>query len=313
MIDLSKKNIVKVANETSFIKDNVEKVMRLIDILETLFYSEWKDKLALKGGTAINLFYRNMPRLSVDIDLDYLGQTKEEAVADKERIRTYLKSALFQKGYALSDASKFHYALDSYVFQYQNNGGNRDNIKVEINFLDRTHILPLSQKKVNAFGYNGSAEIAVLNMYELYGSKFAALLGRSKPRDVYDVYGAIESNLLADKELLKKCFIFYNCIGGEADIIDNDFSIIDGVTNKDYMRMLKPVLSKTEKFDHVSATKQIKEYLTELLVFTDDERRFVEQFKNKIYQPELLFSDSEILSRISWHPMAQWRCGIIDA
>ena len=313
MIDLSKKNIVKVANETSFIKDNVEKVMRLIDILETLFYSEWKDKLALKGGTAINLFYRNMPRLSVDIDLDYLGQTKEEAVADKEKIRTYLKSALFQKGYALSDASKFHYALDSYVFQYQNNGGNRDNIKVEINFLDRTHILPLSQKKVNAFGYNGSAEIAVLNMYELYGSKFAALLGRSKPRDVYDVYGAIESNLLADKELLKKCFIFYNCIGGEADIIDNDFSIIDGVTNKDYMRMLKPVLSKTEKFDHVSATKQIKEYLTELLVFTDDERRFVEQFKNKIYQPELLFSDSEILSRISWHPMAQWRCGIIDA
>ena len=313
MIDLSKKNIVKVANETSFIKDNVEKVMRLIDILETLFSSEWKDKLALKGGTAINLFYRNMPRLSVDIDLDYLGQTKEEAVADKEKIRTYLKSALFQKGYALSDASKFHYALDSYVFQYQNNGENRDNIKVEINFLDRTHILPLSQKKINAFGYSGSAEIAVLNMYELFGSKIAALLGRSKPRDVYDVYGAIESNLLTDKELLKKCFIFYNCIGGEADIIDNDFSIIDGVTNKDYMRMLKPVLSKTEKFDHTSATKQIKDYLTVLLVFTDDERQFVEQFKNKIYQPELLFSDSDILSRISWHPMAQWRCGTTDA
>ena len=162
MIDLSKKNIVRIANETFFIKDNVEKVMRLIDILETLFSSEWKDKLALKGGTAINLFYRNLPRLSVDIDLDYLGQTKEEAVADKESIRTYLKSALFQKGYALSDASKYHYALDSYVFQYQNNGGNRDNIKVEINFLDRAHILPLSKTKIAAFGYNGEAEIAVV-------------------------------------------------------------------------------------------------------------------------------------------------------
>ena len=40
MIDLSKKNTVKVANETSFIKDNVEKAMRLIDILETLFSSD---------------------------------------------------------------------------------------------------------------------------------------------------------------------------------------------------------------------------------------------------------------------------------
>lgn len=313
MIDLSKKNIVKVSNETSFIKDNIEKVMHLIDILETLFSSEWKDKLALKGGTAINLFYRNMPRLSVDIDLDYLGKTKEEPLVDKEKIRTYLKSVLFQKGYALSDASKYHYALDSYVFQYQNNGGNRDNIKVEINFLDRTHILPISQKKINAFGYSASIDIAVLDMYELYGSKFAALLGRSKPRDVYDVYGAIESNLFIDKELLKKCFIFYNCIGGDADIIDNDFSIIDGVNNRDYLRMLKPVLSKAEKFDHISATKKIKEYLKELLVFTDNERMFVEQFKNKIYQPELLFLDPNIRSRIFWHPMAQWRCGIIDS
>ena len=313
MIDLSKKNIVRIANETSFIKDNVEKVMRLIDILETLFSSEWKDKLALKGGTAINLFYRNLPRLSVDINLDYLGQTKEEeAVADKESIRTYLKSALFQKGYALSDAGKYHYALDSYVFQYQNNDGNRDNIKVEINFLDRAHILPLSKTKIAAFGYNGEAEIAVLNLYELYGSKFAALIGRSKPRDVYDVYGAIECDLFSDKDLLKKCFVFYNCIGGEADILENDLSIIDGVTNKDYTRMLKSVLSKAERFDPVSAVKRIKEYLIGLLVFTDEERLFVERFKQKTYAPALLFPNKEIIDRISRHPMAQWKCGSGD-
>ena len=82
MIDLSKKSIVRIANETSFIKDNVEKVMRLIDILETLFSSEWKDKLALKGGTAINLFFRNLPRPSVDIDLDYLGQPEQSFIAN---------------------------------------------------------------------------------------------------------------------------------------------------------------------------------------------------------------------------------------
>ena len=69
MINLSQKNVVKIAKETNFIKDNVEKVMRLADILEFVFTSKWKDKLALKGGTAINLFYRELPRLSVDIDL----------------------------------------------------------------------------------------------------------------------------------------------------------------------------------------------------------------------------------------------------
>ena len=72
MINLSQKNVVKIAKETNFIKDNVEKVMRLAGILEFVFTSKWKDKLALKGGTAINLFYRELPRLSVDIDLDYI-------------------------------------------------------------------------------------------------------------------------------------------------------------------------------------------------------------------------------------------------
>ena len=130
MIDLSRKNIVKVANESGFIKDNVEKVMRLIDILETVFSSKWRDKLVLKGGTAINLFYMNMPRLSVDIDLDYTGESREEMLADKENLREYMRNVLFQKGYSLSDASKSYFALESYVFQYLNNGGNRDNIKV---------------------------------------------------------------------------------------------------------------------------------------------------------------------------------------
>ena len=130
MIDLSRKNIVKVATESGFIKDNVEKVMRLIDILETVFSSKWRDKLVLKGGTAINLFYMNMPRLSVDIDLDYTGESREEMLADKENLREYMRNVLFQKGYSLSDASKSYFALESYVFQYLNNGGNRDNIKV---------------------------------------------------------------------------------------------------------------------------------------------------------------------------------------
>ena len=307
MIDLSRKNIIRISNETLFIKDNIEKVLRLIDILEMIFSSEWRDKLVLKGGTAINLFYSNMSRLSVDIDLDYLGKTKEEMIVDRDKIKTYLKNALFQKGYNLSDASKSHYALDSNVFQYINSVGNRDNIKIEINFLDRVHILPLSLKKVNGFNYYGSSDIQVLDTYELYASKFTALLSRCKIRDIYDSYNAIISNNLNDIELLKKGIIFYNCIGGNGDIINLDFSIIDGVTYREYIRMLRPVLSKNDEFDLELAKKTIKEFLNKIFVFTNNEKEFVRKFKEKIYQPDLLFSD-EKLERISSHPMALWRC-----
>ena len=315
MINLSSKNIVKIANETTFIKDNVEKVMRLIDILETIFSSEWKNKFVLKGGTAINLFYMNLPRLSVDIDLDYIGKTREETLLDKESFRTFLKGILFQKGYSLSDASKEYFALDSYVFQYINNAGNKDNIKVETNFLDRSHIMPIEKKIISALNYEGDIKISVLNEYELYGSKFAALLGRGKPRDIYDVFRVIDSNMLANKQLLKKCFIFYNCIGGNATILDKDFRIIDEVTLKEFKTMLKPVLAKTEKFDHEKAKISIKNFLDDLLVFSENEKEFIRAFSTKEYKPYLLFDELEYLDisiRIGWHPMAFWRCKIME-
>ena len=152
MIDLTADNIRATAKATGFIKDNVEKVMRLIDILEAVFSTKWKDKLVLKGGTAINMFYMDMPRLSVDIDLDYTGTGREEMLADKEALAIYLKDSLFQKNYSLSNASKSYFGLDSYVFQYLNNAGNRDVIKVEINYLDRTHIFPVNRKTIDVLG-----------------------------------------------------------------------------------------------------------------------------------------------------------------
>ena len=72
MYNYSKKFLEKIAAETGFIRDNMEKVFRLSDILQFLnANSSTKEYLSLKGGTAINLIVFNMPRLSVDIDLDY--------------------------------------------------------------------------------------------------------------------------------------------------------------------------------------------------------------------------------------------------
>ena len=283
MINLSKKNIVKVSNESGFLKDNVEKVMRLIDILETIFSSEWKNKLVLKGGTAINLFYSGMSRLSVDIDMDYIGETKKEMLTDKENFREYLKSILFQKGYTSSDASKRYYALDSYIFQYVNNGGNKDNIKIDINYMNRTHLLHFEKKTISALGYENNLEISVMNKDELYGSKIAALIDRGKPRDIYDVFRVLDLGIINHSQLLKKCLIFYNCIGGDATIIDKKYTMMDYATPRDYKTMLKPLLTKKERFDQEAAKEKIKHFLDNLLVFSDNEKKFVERIKENEY------------------------------
>lgn len=71
MPDYDKHKLGKQARELGFIRDTVEKVFRLSEILKYINNDPLlRESLALKGGTAINMTIFNLPRLSVDIDLD---------------------------------------------------------------------------------------------------------------------------------------------------------------------------------------------------------------------------------------------------
>ena len=84
----NKTEIGRIAQQHGFVRDTFEKVLRLKDVLNYLNEEEYlRDHLLLKGGTAINLAVFNLPRLSVDIDMDYTpNDTKEEIV---ERIKEH--------------------------------------------------------------------------------------------------------------------------------------------------------------------------------------------------------------------------------
>ena len=123
-----------------------------------------KGKLALKGGTAINLTSVDLPHLSVDIDLDFTENlSKEEIEKEKSKLSKRLTDYMWQEGYLLNAEPRRHYALASYSFAYINNAGNRDSIKVEINFMDRCHILSLEHKGIMGKGVIDGFEILVLH------------------------------------------------------------------------------------------------------------------------------------------------------
>lgn len=132
----NKIEIEQTANSYGFIRDNVEKVMRLGDILLWLNTNPFlSDILTLKGGTAINMIIFNLPRLSVDIDLDFcVDCDKSEMERYRNEINPTIADYMFSNGYALSPKTKNPLSLDSWVFMYTNSAGNRDNIKIEINY-----------------------------------------------------------------------------------------------------------------------------------------------------------------------------------
>lgn len=302
----------KQAKELGFVRDTYEKVCRLTDILK-FFENDalLGNSLALKGGTAINLTIFNFPRLSVDIDLDYSKNvTRDEMMATRSIINDRIEKFMKANGYLLSPKSKQYHALDSFVYEYSNSGGMKDNIKVEINYMLRCHVLEIEQRHFESSWESTGVSVLSVAPIEIFASKIVALINRTAPRDLYDIYNLVKFGLIDESEepLLRKCVVFYSAIGSEFPPFEFQFNTIDQVSQKRIKTDLYPVLRNKDKFDLKTAQLQVKSWLESLLKLEDNEQEFLTAFRNKTYQPELLFESTEIVERIRNHPMALWKC-----
>lgn len=165
------------------------------------------DIFAMKGGTAINLFVQEMPRLSVDIDVVYVpGQVpREEALAainaelaaialrvQRLNLQTRLVSA--------RDLGETKLVVENATSQ----------VKVEVNVVFRGTVLPvaplpLCARAASMFGVE--CELPVLHRDELYAGKLVAALDRQHPRDLFDVWQLYEWGGITDG--MVECFVVY--------------------------------------------------------------------------------------------------------
>lgn len=300
-----------MAEELGFIKDTLEKVTRLADILEYLNTNPvLKENLALKGGTAINLTIFNLPRLSVDIDLDYLiTNSREEMLENRDIINSAIDKYMLSQGYMMNPKTKNPHSLDSWVYDYIGSSGNKDNIKIEINYSLRSHVLEAEERSIITKHFSNEYRVKSLAPIEIFAAKLNALLSRAAARDLYDVRNMIHFNLFAesDKETLRKCIIFYSAISAKVINKTFDTKAIDSITHRIIKTDLLPVIKRKEEFDLESAKKYVKEYIGELMILSLKEIEFLERFESGKYTPDLLFEDKEILNRIKNHPMALWK------
>lgn len=310
MTIFDKNYISKKSSESGFNRDTYEKVLRLVDVLEFVNHDEFlNERLALKGGTAINLLELDLPRLSVDIDLDYLNNVDvEQMKRDREEISARILKFMEQKGYLRNKSDRMSFVLDSYYFSYINSGGNKDNIKFDINYVMRAHIYKAIKRNVLTDLFQVDGGVNSLSSLEIYGSKINALNNRAAVRDLYDVYKLINKKFLFEKkDQLRKTVIFYHVL--TSDKIDGDFTLksTDKLNQHSILRELVPVLKKSEVFLLKDALGLVRSFVNELMNITDKEKDFIRKFCNREYCPELLFENTIILNNIKNHPMAMWK------
>ena len=301
----------RVAREHGFVRDTFEKVLRLKEILLFLNIDDYlRERLALKGGTAINLMIFNLPRLSVDIDLDFmLNLSRQEVKPEREKITAIIKAYMKEEGYYLSEASRGSHSLDAFLFQYENAAGNRDNIKIEVNYSLRAHLFAPTVHKIIPEAFTSDIEICILKPIEIFAAKTNALINRATARDLYDFNNMINSTLFKETEyeLLRKCIVFYAAISAKRINEDFDTSAISEMNFSKIRRDLFPLLREVGDFNLENRKEQAQDFIHKLMVLSSKEKEYLNYFKTGKYKPELLFDNERILDNIREHPMALWK------
>ena len=312
MMQLDRMTLGRMAKEMGFVRDTFEKVCRLSEVLSFMEADDLLSKsIALKGGTAINLTIFDLPRLSVDIDLDYCKNvTREIMLADRKVITDKINKYMSAGGYVLSAKSKTYHALDSLVYEYMNAGGIRDNLKIEINYMLRCHVLPTARREVKLPWSQDRLTVLSVAPLEIFASKTVALLARTAPRDLYDMHNMVKYGLFdeSEEDMLRKCTVFYSAIGAEKPPEKFELNQIGAVSAQQIKRELNPVLRKGEKFDLKLVQKEVRDYLESVMIPTKTEEKFWRAFTEGDYCPELVFEEGRELQNILKHPMALWKC-----
>ena len=176
-----------LAAETGFQPGTLEKVLRLLDLLQEIARDRvLSDRFALKGGTALNLFQLGLDRLSVDIDLNYVGALDRIAMeADRPGVEAALDRLLTSQGYGVL-RKPIEHAGGKWLARYASVLGGNAVLEVDVNYMARQPLFGMSRMECLHLGGAQASNVLVLDLHEVVAGKLVALFDRQAARDLFD-------------------------------------------------------------------------------------------------------------------------------
>lgn len=308
---ISKERLQQEAKTTGFKMEHLEKVYILMDLLSDFAaFPQLKDKFVLKGGTALNLFLFNLPRLSVDIDLNYIGSVdRETMLSERPQLQKATVAICERNGLTLDRAPNRH-SGGKMTFRYASALGQMGNLEIDLNFMYRIPLWPIQFKSSCIVGSKQIHNIPILDPHELSAGKLAALIDRKTGRDLFDSYHLL-TTLNLDMTKLRLALVIYCSISRKTDLRLLTPRAIT-VDVDDLNKRLIPLIRKDEIGPIKS--KWIEELIrgcqkafNHFLPIKKNEKDFLDNLLNNgIIKPELICDDNQLIENIKIHPGIQW-------
>ena len=310
---ISYEKLIAQAEATGFRPDVLEKVAHLLELLNAMGSHPFlKGKLVLKGGTALNLFVFDVPRLSVDIDLNYVGAAdRETMLAERPKLEQAINAVFARQGLTVRRMPTEH-AGGKWSLRYQSAAGQMGNLEVDINFMYRIPLWPVTIIDSHLVGTWQATGISVVDIHELAAGKLAALMARRQSRDLFDCHAILQMEDI-DQAKLRTAFIVYGAMNRKdwrtISVSDVNFDTTE------LSRQLIPTLRSDTLTDQKATDKygirlieECRQFLSAVFPFTKAEAEFLDLLLDQgVVDSTLLTSDSILQKRINDQPLLKWK------
>ena len=310
---LSRERILAEAESTGFRPDVFEKVAHLFALLQSIWRHPFlKNRLVLKGGTALNLFIFDLPRLSVDIDLNYVGSLeKETMLKERSKIDDAIKAVCQREGLMVRQSPTEH-AGGKWLLRYESAFGQGGNLTIDINFMFRIPLWSVTLWDSRVVGSFKAEQVPLLDVHEIAAGKLCALLSRQTGRDLFDAHQLLTQKII-ERDRLRLAFVVFGAMNRKdwRTVSEKDI----GYSANELMNELVPVLRSHEINDdwdrEAWASRLVDECsraISLVLPLTEREREFLDRILDHgEINPSLITNDEDMAHKIRNHPGLQWK------
>ncbi len=310
---ISREKLLSEAEATGFRVEVVEKVIQLLNLLGGfLSHPFLKGRLALKGGTALNLFLFKLPRLSVDIDLNYVRNGDPEVMlAERPKVEEAVQAVCAREDIAIRRIPEEH-AGGKWLLRYESSIGQDGNLEIDLNYMFRIPLWPIRTQDSQLVGSYKARGIPILDIHEIAAGKLAALLSRHEARDLFDVHQLLTRGDL-NRGRLRSAFLVYGAMNRKDwRTVSVDDIAFDANELENHLTPLlrRESLATGEQRDILGnrLVDECRQALEVVLPLSKAELEFLDRILDHgEIDPSSLTTDEKLAERIRHHPGLKWK------